>query len=169
ARLFNTLLDSRDVRAAGPPLRGDPAAPKPRRRQRAAPHGPGELAGGLAAGSGLLDRDRPRWRELCAQLLGEMKAQGPVAHQRRKNLRAPSTFQVHLLAPSDVSGLVPSSIGSGGMCVQLDRPLPVGADVELSIAVDRKEPLRARAQVVYVLDTFETGMTFIDLVQGDRE
>ena len=124
---------------------------------------------GRAAGSGLLDRDRPRWRELCAQLLGEMKAQGPVAHQRRKNLRAPSTFQVHLLAPSDVSGLVASSIGSGGMCVQLDRRLPVGADVELSIAVDRKEPLRARAQVVYVLDTFETGMTFIDLVQGDRE
>src|ERR1700738_4376982 len=109
---------------------------------------------GRAAGRGLLDKDPARWRELCAQLLGEMKAQGPVAHQRRKNLRAPSTFQVHLLAPSDVSGLVGSSLG---------------ADVELSIAVDRKEPLRARAQVVYVLDTFETGMTFIDLVQGDRE
>ncbi len=124
---------------------------------------------GRAAGSGLLDRDRPRWRELCAQLLGEMTSQGIVAHQRRKNLRAPSCFQVHLLEPADVSGLVASSIGSGGVCVQLDRQLPVGADVELSIAVDHKKPLRARAQVVYVLDTFETGMTFIDLVQGDRE
>src|ERR1700737_4512919 len=88
---------------------------------------------GRAAGSGLLDKDRPRWRELCAQLLGEMKAQGPVAHQRRKNLRAPSTFQVHLLAPSDVSGLVASSIGSGGMCDTADRPIPVGADVEVAI------------------------------------
>src|ERR1700730_16529054 len=94
---------------------------------------------GRAADSVLLDKDRPRWRELCAQLLGEMKAQGPVAHQRRKNLRAPSTFQVHLLAPSDVSGLVGSSIGCGGMCVQLDRPLPVGAHVPLWIAVESTE------------------------------
>lgn len=129
-----------------------------------------------ATGTGLFDRERPRWRELCGQLLGDLTAQGDSQMERRQQLRAPSNFEVHLLAPEGMPALVASSIGAGGVRLQLEEsaldsePLPVGTDVELSISIDRKRvPLLARGKVVYVLEGGEVGVSFIDLIQSDRE
>lgn len=122
-----------------------------------------------AVGPGLRDRDRPRWRELCGQLLGELKATGGRALERRRALRAPSRIQAELLAPRHLAGLVASSIGSGGIGLLLPENVPLGTEVELSLAVEGRGSLRARGQVVYVREGAETGVAFTDLLQGDRE
>ena len=130
-----------------------------------------------ATGSGLHDRERSRWRELCAELLGVLKAEGSPQAERRRQLRAPSRLEVHLLAPEELQGLVASSIGSGGVRLQFEAAPPPGAEalsagtiVELSISVDRKKvPLLVHGQVVYALETGEVGVAFIDLIQSDRE
>lgn len=121
-----------------------------------------------ATGPGLPDRDRPRFRELCGQLLGELEAAGR-ARERRRALRAPSRIRVELLSPRHLAGVVACSVGSGGVGLLLPERLPAGAEVELAIDVEGRAPLRTRGQVVYALPGAETGIAFTDLHQRDRE
>lgn len=128
---------------------------------------------GRATGSGLHDRDRPRWRELCGQLLGELKAHGSEGTDRRRALRAAARIEVRLVAPEALSGLFTSSVGAGGLSLIMPHPPPVGTDLELSIALDeRPVPILARGQVAYVLPMLGdnlVGVAFTNLVQNERE
>src|SRR6266851_1218616 len=83
---------------------------------------------GRATGTGLHDRDRPRWRELCGQLLGELKAQGGPQLERRQALRAAAHIEVQLLAPDELEGLVTSTVGAGGLSMHMEQPPPPGTD-----------------------------------------
>ncbi|GAC1340068.1 MAG: hypothetical protein NVSMB23_09870 [Myxococcales bacterium] len=131
------------------------------------------LLAGRATGTGLHDKDRGRWRELCGQLLGELNAQGSEATDRRRALRAAARIEVRLLAPEALSGLFTSSVGAGGLSMIMPLPPPVGTDLELSIALEgREEPIFARGQVAYVLPMLGdnlVGVAFTNLVQNQRE
>lgn len=121
-----------------------------------------------ATGSGLRDQDRPRWRELVTQLLGELIDKGHVP-ERRRQLRAALELEVDILAPDEVASLATSSIGAGGLALRIKEILPLGTLLDLSIKLEqRKVPLFARVQVVYSRPG-EVGAAFVDLFQGDRE
>ena len=121
-----------------------------------------------ATGGGLRDQDRPRWRELVTQLLGELIDKGHVP-ERRRQLRAALELEVDILAPEEVASLATSSIGAGGLALRIKEILPLGTLLELSIKLEqRKVPLFARVQVVYSRPG-EVGAAFVDLFQGDRE
>jgi PilZ domain len=121
-----------------------------------------------ATGSGLRDQDRPRWRELVTQLLGELIDRGHVP-ERRRQLRAALELEVDILAPDEVASLATSSIGAGGLALRIKEILPLGTLLDLSIKLEqRKVPLFARVQVVYSRPG-EVGAAFVDLFQGDRE
>jgi hypothetical protein len=121
-----------------------------------------------ATGSGLRDQDRPRWRELVTQLLGELIDKGHIP-ERRRQLRAALDLEVDILAPDEVASLATSSIGAGGLALRIKEILPLGTLLDLSIKVEqRKVPLFARVQVVYSRPG-EVGAAFVDLFQGDRE
>jgi hypothetical protein len=121
-----------------------------------------------ATGSGLRDQDRPRWRELVTQLLGELIDKGHIP-ERRRQLRAALELEVDILAPEEVASLATSSIGAGGLALRIKEILPLGTLLDLSIKLEqRKVPLFARVQVVYSRPG-EVGAAFVDLFQGDRE
>jgi hypothetical protein len=121
-----------------------------------------------ATGSGLRDQDRPRWRELVTQLLGELIDKGHVP-ERRRQLRAALELEVDILAPEEVASLATSSIGAGGLALRIKEILPLGTLLDLSIKLERRKvPLFARVQVVYSRPG-EVGAAFVDLFQGDRE
>jgi hypothetical protein len=128
---------------------------------------------GRATGSGLHDKDRARWRDLCGQLLGELNTRGTEGTERRRALRAAARVEVRLLAPEALSGLLTSSVGAGGLSVIMAQPPPIGTDLELSIALEgRPVPIFARAQVAYVLPMLGenlVGVAFTNLVQNERE
>src|SRR5438045_3133475 len=67
----------------------------------------------LAAGNGLMDFQRPIWRDLVTQLLGSIRDPSPGA-ERRKDLRAPLELEVDIVAPDELASLATSSIGAGG-------------------------------------------------------
>ncbi|HEX4385038.1 MAG TPA: PilZ domain-containing protein [Myxococcales bacterium] len=121
-----------------------------------------------ATGPGLRDQDRPRWRELVTQLLGELIDKGHIP-ERRRQLRAALELEVDILAPDEVASLATSSIGAGGLALRIKEILPLGTLLDLSIKLEqRKVPLFARVQVVYSRPG-EVGAAFVDLFQGDRE
>jgi hypothetical protein len=121
-----------------------------------------------ATGTGLRDQDRPRWRELVTQLLGELIDKGHIP-ERRRQLRAALDLEVDILAPEEVASLATSSIGAGGLALRIKEILPLGTLLDLSIKLEqRKVPLFARVQVVYSRPG-EVGAAFVDLFQGDRE
>lgn len=121
-----------------------------------------------AAGPGLLDSQRPRWRELCAHLLGRVTVAGGGA-ERRRTIRAAASLPVRLLAPADQAGLVASSVSAGGLALLAKDALPVGTPVRLSIELEgRPAPLEARGEVVWQRGN-EAGIAFVDLVQSERE
>jgi hypothetical protein len=121
----------------------------------------------LAAGNGLMDFQRPIWRELVTQLLGRIR--DVPGSERRKDLRAPLELEVDILAPEELASLATSSIGAGGLSIRLAEVLPIGAQLDLSIKLEqRKVPLLARAQVVWCRQG-EVGVAFVDLFQNDRE
>jgi PilZ domain len=126
-----------------------------------------------AIADGLRDRDRPRWRELVGDLLGTMKAQNVDIPERRRTLRASASLDVHVLSPDDVVGLKTTTVGSGGLSLNVPVALPLGTDLELSVAVEqRPAPLLLRAQVVWSRpgdDGAEIGVAFTDAFQNDRE
>jgi hypothetical protein len=120
----------------------------------------------LVTGKGLLDFQRPLWRELVKELLGSVAHGGA---ERRQHLRAPAELEVDILSPDELASLATSSVGAGGLSIRIDEQIPVGTDLELSIKVEqRKVPLLARARVVWSRPP-EIGVAFIDLIQGDRE
>ena len=120
----------------------------------------------LATGNGLMDFQRPIWRDLVTQLLGSIREPGS---DRRKHLRAPLELQVDILAPEELASLATSSIGAGGLSIKIAEVIPVGAQLDLSIKLERRPvPLLARAQVVWSRPG-ELGVAFIDLFQNDRE
>src|ERR1700749_3732724 len=90
-----------------------------------------------ARGSGLRDQERPRWRELVGVLLGEMKDHG-LAPERRQHIRAPVELAVDVLAPEEVAALTTSSISSGGLALRIQKVLPVGTALDLSIKVEER-------------------------------
>jgi hypothetical protein len=120
----------------------------------------------LAAGNGLMDFQRPIWRELVTSLLGSV---GDASTERRKNLRAPLELEVDIIAPAEIASLATSSVSAGGLSIMIREVIPVGARLDLSIAVEqRPAPLRAQAQVVWSRQG-ELGAAFVDLFQNDRE
>jgi len=122
----------------------------------------------LAAGNGLMDFQRPIWRDLVTQLLGSIRDPSPGA-ERRKDLRAPLELEVDILAPDELASLATSSIGAGGLSIKIAEVIPVGAQLDLSIKVaQRPRPLLARGQVVWS-QPGELGVAFVDLFQNDRE
>jgi len=122
----------------------------------------------LAAGNGLMDFQRPIWRDLVKQLLGSIRDPSPGA-ERRKDLRAPLELEVDILAPEELASLATSSVGAGGLSIKIAEVIPVGAQLDLSIKVaQRPLPLLARGQVVWSRPG-ELGVAFIDLFQNDRE
>jgi len=128
---------------------------EPRRQEQAL-----ELAE-LAMTTGLMDFQRPLWRELVKELLG--------ADQRRHYLRAHAELEVDILSPDELASLATSSVGAGGLAIVMDEDIPDGTVLELSIKVEqRKVPLLAKAQVVYRRAP-HIGVAFIDLIQSDRE
>src|SRR5216684_402081 len=115
----------------------------------------------LATTSGLMDFQRPLWRELVKELLG--------ADKRRQHLRAAAELEVDILSPDELASLATSSVGAGGLAIVIDEEIPVGTDLELSIKVpQRKVPLLAKAKVVYRKSP-HLGVAFTDLIQSDRE
>ena len=122
----------------------------------------------LAAGNGLMDFQRPIWRDLVKQLLGSIRDPSPGA-ERRKDLRAPLELEIDILAPEELASLATSSVGAGGLSIKIAEVIPVGAQLDLSIKVaQRPLPLLARGQVVWS-QPGELGVAFIDLFQNDRE
>ena len=123
-----------------------------------------------ATQEGLLDRQRPRWRELVTQLLGTVEdAARPESRERRQSLRAALEVEVDILAPEELASLATSSVGSGGLAIRIAEEIPKGTLLELSIKLkERRVPLFVKAQVVWSRDG-ELGACFIDLYQNDRE
>lgn len=123
----------------------------------------------LASTSGLHDQQRPRWRELCGQLLGTVNASLGAIGERRKALRASARLPVHLLSPDEIQGLSSSSVSSGGLSIPTHNPLLLGTLVEMSIQIEgRATPLFVSGRVVWAIDD-AMGVVFTDLVQSDRE
>lgn len=127
-----------------------------------------ELANAAVRG-GLSDRQRPRWRELVSQLLGDLRQDGGPGSDRRKHLRAAAELEVDILEPDEMASLATSTIGSGGLSLRIAEVVPPGTVLELSIQLEhRKVPLLVRAQVVWSKPG-ELGASFVDLHQSDRE
>ncbi len=121
-----------------------------------------------ASSEGLLDRQRPRWRELVMELLGSIQ---PLVEgsERRQGLRANVELEVDILAPEELASLATSSIGSGGLAIRIAEVLEIGLQLDLSIKLQgRKVPIFVKAQVVWSKPG-EVGAAFVDLFQNDRE
>lgn len=115
----------------------------------------------------LQDSQRPRWRELVTQLLGNVRQQ--AGSERRRDLRADAELEVDILSPDEMASLATSTIGAGGISLRIAEVIPVGTIIELSIKLEqRKVPLLVRAQVAWSKPG-ELGAAFIDLYQADRE
>ena len=122
----------------------------------------------LATPNLLLDSQRPRWRELVAQLLGTVHQREPGS-ERRQQLRAAAEIEVDILAPDEMASLATSTIGAGGLSIRIAEVIPAGTVMDLSIKVaERKVPLLVKAQVAWSRPG-ELGAAFIDLFQNDRE
>ena len=135
-----------------------------------------ELAGHATA-EGLLDRQRPRWRELVVELLGSIQsaggtvqaASGTLDSERRQALRADVALEVDILEPDELASLATSSVGSGGLSIRIAEVLPAGTPIALSIKLaQRRVPLLVTAQVVWSRPG-ELGAAFVDIFQNDRE
>ena len=123
----------------------------------------------LATGAGLMDFQRPLWRELVTALLGSIRDPFGGTSDRRRYLRAPLELEVDILAPEDLASLATSSVGAGGLAIKIAEVIPTGTPIDLSIKVaQRKIPLLAKAQVVWSREG-ELGVAFVDLFQNDRE
>ncbi len=121
----------------------------------------------LATRNQLRDRQRPRWRELVSELLGNIEERAIAA--KRQHLRAPAELEVDILAPDEMASLATSTVGSGGMAIRIAEQIPVGTLMDISIKVpQRKVPLLVKAQVVYS-HPGTLGVAFVDLFQNDRE
>jgi hypothetical protein len=117
----------------------------------------------------LAERQRPRWRELVGQLLGDLRQDGSPGADRRKHLRAAAELDVDILEPDEMASLATSTIGSGGISIRIAEVVPVGTVLALSIQLKhRKVPLLVNAQVVWSKPG-ELGAAFVDLDQSDRE
>ena len=123
-----------------------------------------------AKGEGLLDRQRPRWRELVVELLGSIHvASRGTDAERRQALRADVALEVDILEPDELASLATSSVGSGGLSIRIAEVLPVGTPLALSIKLaQRRVPLLVTAQVVWSRPG-ELGAAFVDIFQNDRE
>lgn len=123
-----------------------------------------------AAGEGLLDRQRPRWRQLVTELLGSIHDSGSAPDaERRQALRADVALEVDILEPDELASLATSSVGSGGLSIRIAEVLPAGTPIALSIKLaQRRVPLLVQAQVVWSRPG-ELGAAFVDIFQNDRE
>ena|SRR5436190_4786796 len=122
----------------------------------------------LAVADRLRDVQRPRWRELVTQLLGNIRSEGGMA-ERRHHLRAPAELDVDILAPDEMASLATSTVGSGGLSIRIAEVIPAGTQVDLSIKVpQRRVPLLVQGLVAWSRPG-ELGLAFVDLFQNDRE
>lgn len=123
-----------------------------------------------ATGEGLLDQQRPRWRQLVTELLGSIHDAGVAPEEeRRKELRADLALEIDILEPDEVASLATSSVGSGGLSIRIAEVLPAGTPLALSIKLaQRRVPLMVQAQVVWSRPG-ELGAAFLDIFQNDRE
>ena len=118
----------------------------------------------LALGNGLMDFQRPIWRDLVTQLLGSVRES-----ERRKDLRAHLDLEVDILAPEEIASLATSTVSAGGLSIRIAEELPAGTRLDLSIQLEQKPvPLLAKAQVVWCREG-EIGVAFVDLFQNERE
>jgi hypothetical protein len=122
----------------------------------------------LAVRDQLPDTQRPRWRELVTQLLGNIRSEGGMA-ERRQSLRAAAELDVDILAPDEMASLATSTVGAGGLSIRIAEVIPTGTQVDLSIKVpQRRIPLLVQGQVIWSRPG-ELGLAFVDLYQNDRE
>ena len=122
----------------------------------------------LAVRDQLPDTQRPRWRELVTQLLGNIRSEGGMA-ERRQHLRATAELDVDILAPDEMASLATSTVGAGGLSIRIAEVIPTGTQVDLSIKVpQRRIPLLVQGQVIWSRPG-ELGLAFVDLYQNDRE
>src|SRR5262249_46335498 len=103
----------------------------------------------LAVRDQLPDSQRPRWRELVTQLLGNIRSEGGMA-ERRQHLRAAAELDVDILAPDEMASLATSTVGAGGLSIRIAEVIPAGTQVDLSIKVpQRRIPLLVQGQVIW--------------------
>ena len=123
-----------------------------------------------AVGPGFTGSQRARWRELVGGVLGSLQQAGSASIERRQALRAVASLQVDILEPPALRGTrLTSTVGAGGLSIPVPAIPPRGTVLELSITVSgRARPVTARASVAWTQDG-EIGVTFIDLLQSERE
>jgi hypothetical protein len=122
-----------------------------------------------ALGPGFTGSQRSRWRELVGSVLGPLQASGQQ-DERRRALRAVASLQVDILEPRPLRGSrLSSTVSAGGLSIPVPAMPPMGTVIELSVTVSaRPLPLKTRATVAWTADG-EIGVTFIDLLQSERE
>src|SRR5258708_32839669 len=98
-----------------------------------------------AKGDGLLDRPRPRWRELVTELLGSIHHTAGTPQERRQALRADVELEVDILEPEELASLATSSVGSGGLSIRIAEVIPVGTPIALSIKLEQRRGPRPLA------------------------
>ncbi len=69
--------------------------------------------------------------------------------KKRKNLRIPFTQPVTLIHCGKTTGYQPLNLSEGGIYLQTLKPLPVGAEVEISLPLPGMEPLTLTGMVIY--------------------
>src|ERR1700674_528431 len=122
-----------------------------------------------AKGDGLLDRQRPRWRELVTELLGNIHHAAGAPQRKRQALRADVELEGGILEPDELASLATSSVGAGGLFIRIAEVIPVGTPIALSIKLEqRRVPMLVEAQVVWSRPG-ELGAAFVDLFQNNRE
>jgi hypothetical protein len=125
-----------------------------------------------ALGPGLSEEERVRWRALTSKVLELLGNISPSGSQRRRHLRAAAALTVEVLAPAPRRGLVTSSIGGGGLALQLAEPPKEGTLLQLALRVpDREEPIPAEAVVVWLRPgpVTEVGATFTSIDPRDQD
>src|SRR5260370_36922755 len=88
----------------------------------------------LAVRDRLRDGQRPRWRELVAQLLGNIRSEGGMA-ERRQHLRAPAELDVDILAPDEMVSLATSTLGAASRSLPIAKVIAAGTQMDRRINV----------------------------------
>ena len=69
--------------------------------------------------------------------------------KKRENLRIPFSRPVTLIHCGKTEKYQPRNLSEGGIYLQTRQPLPVGADVEVSLPLSKKAPLPLTGVVIY--------------------
>src|SRR5215831_18997048 len=79
-----------------------------------------------AIGPGLTEAERGRWKALTSELFEVLKNVDPAGSERRRKLRAKAALDVEVTAPVELTGLITSTIGGGGLSISTANPPLLG-------------------------------------------